>query len=188
MGPWLIVVGVGAATVVALLAGPGIPPAVGRGSPAPAFELRRLRDDSLVALDALRGRVVLINFWATWCKPCEDEMPAMERLYQALRDDGLELLAVSVDADREEVARFQRRLQLSFPILLDPDQKVARAYQTFRYPESLLVGPDGAVLERFVGPKAWDAASYVERIRRLLATGLPSQPARSRAPGGRSWG
>ena len=115
-------------------------------------------------------------------------MPAMERLYQALRDDGLELLAISVDADREEVGRFQQRLQLSFPILLDPDQKVARAYQTFRYPESLLVGPDGVVVERFVGPKAWDAAAYVERIRRLLDTELPSRPARSTAPSGRSWG
>ena len=184
----MIVLGVGAAAVVALLAGPGFPPPVGRGSPAPGFELRRLADDSRIRLDALRGRVVLINFWATWCKPCEDEMPAMERLYQALREDGLELLAISVDADREEVARFQQRLQLSFPILLDPDQKVARAYQTFRYPESLLVGPDGVVVGRFVGPKAWDAAAYVERIRRLLDAELPLRPARSTAPSGRSWG
>ena len=184
----MIVLGVGAASVVALLAGSGTPPAVGRGSPAPAFELARLEGDSPLALEDLRGRVVLINFWATWCKPCEDEMPAMERLYQTLRAEGLELLAISVDTDPEQVARFQRRLQLSFPILLDPDQEVARAYQTFRFPESLLVGPDGVVVERFVGPKDWDAAPYVERIRRLLNTELPSRSARSQAASGSFWG
>ena len=141
---------------------------VGRGTPAPPFSRTDLATGAQVEAADLRGRVVLVNFWATWCKPCEDEMPAMERLYRALSGEGFELLAVSVDRDREAVERFRERLGLSFPILLDPDQEMARAYQTFRFPESLLIGADGVVVERYVGSKEWDAPAYVERIRRLL--------------------
>ncbi len=121
--------------------------------------------------DQLRGKVVLLNFWATWCKPCEDEMPAMERLYRALAGSDFELVAVSVDEDDAVVGAFADRLGLTFPILLDRSKKVASAYQTFRFPESLLVGRDGVVLERYVGPKEWDADAYVDRIRRLVAEG-----------------
>lgn len=104
-------------------------------------------------------------------------MPAMERLYRRLAPDGFELLAVSVDADVEPVREFRERLGLSFPILLDPEQEVARRYQTFRFPESLLIGPDGVVVERYIGGKEWDADAYVERIRRLLRAGVSSGPA-----------
>ena len=104
-------------------------------------------------------------------------MPAMERLYRRLAPEGFELLAVSVDADVTPVSAFRKRLGLSFPILLDPDQKVARSYQTFRFPESLLIGADGVVVERYVGGKEWDAEAYVARIRRLLRAGVSSGPA-----------
>jgi peroxiredoxin len=167
-GPWLISAAVVAAALFALFTGSGTPPPLGMGSPAPPFRLERLDGGDAVRLSDHRGRVVLINFWATWCKPCEDEMPAMERLHAELRDEGFELLAVSVDDEVGPVAAFQDRLSLSFPILLDPDKKVAQAYQTYRFPESFLVGPDGVVVERYIGPKPWDARAYVERIRRLL--------------------
>ncbi|MDJ0849629.1 MAG: TlpA disulfide reductase family protein [Myxococcota bacterium] len=147
---------------------------VGRGTPAPAFSLPRVDGSGRVSLDELRGKVVLVNFWATWCKPCEDEMPAMERLYRRLAGQGFELVAISVDEDGEAVRRFRERYGLTFTILLDPERSAARAYQTFRFPESLLVGPDGVVVERYVGEKRWDAEAYVERIRRLLATRVPS--------------
>ncbi len=119
-------------------------------------------------LEQLRGKVVLINFWATWCKPCEDEMPAMERLYRALHGSAFELVAISVDDDEALVDAFVRRLGLTFPILMDSDQRVATAYQAFRFPESLLVGGDGVVVERYIGPKDWDAEPYLSRIRGLL--------------------
>jgi peroxiredoxin len=140
---------------------------VGEGHPAPAFTLPAL-DAEPVSLSDLRGRVVLLNFWATWCKPCEDEMPAMQRLHAALAGDGFELLAISVDAGDAEVRAFRDRLALRFPILRDPDQRVAASYQTFRFPESWLVGRDGVVVARYVGPREWDAPRYVERIRRLI--------------------
>ncbi len=145
---------------------------VDRGSPAPAFSLPRLEGEPLV-LAELRGRVVLVNFWATWCKPCEEEMPSMQRLYETHGPAGFELLAVSVDAakDRDEVAAFRERYGLTFPILLDPDQVVSRRYQSFRFPETLLIDREGIVVERYVGPREWDHPAYVERIGRLLEAG-----------------
>lgn len=95
-------------------------------------------------------------------------MPAMERLYRALQSEGFQLLAISVDDSAEPVIEFSQRLGLSFPILLDEDRRVTTDYQTFRYPESFLVDREGRVVERYIGPKDWDAAVYVERIRRLL--------------------
>src|SRR5262245_17998826 len=119
---------------------------VGEGHPAPGFTLPRL-DDGELSLAALRGQIVLVNFWATWCKPCEDEMPAMQRLYDALGGGGerFELLAVSVDEGDDEVRAFRDRLGLRFPILRDPAKDAAGAYQTFRFPESWLIGTDGVV-------------------------------------------
>ena len=172
-GVWLVVLCVAAGAVFALLAEPTGEP-IGRGSRAPDFSLPRLGGGEPVRLAGLRGRVVLVNFWATWCKPCEDEMPAMQRLYEALAGPAFELLAISVDEDPAAVSRFRDRLGLGFPILLDPDQRVARAWQTFRFPETLLVDANGTVVERYVGPKEWDAAAYVDLIRRLLGPEVPS--------------
>ncbi len=169
-GPWAIAIAVALAAVFALLSAPDTPDPLGRGARAPDFSLPRLGGGE-VALGGLRGQVVLVNFWATWCKPCEDEMPAMETLYQELRDEGLELLAVSVDDDPGVVEEFAERLGISFPLLLDPDKEVAQAYQTFRFPETFLVDGEGVVVERYIGPKEWDAPAYVARIRRLLGGG-----------------
>ena len=141
---------------------------VGEGHAAPDFRLAAL-DGAEQSLSGLRGRVVLLNFWATWCKPCEDEMPAMQRLYGALAGTGFELLAISVDTGDDEVRAFRDRLALRFPILRDPEKQAASAYQTFRFPESWLIGPDGVVVARYVGPREWDAPVYVERIRKLMA-------------------
>jgi peroxiredoxin len=147
-----------------------VPPPLEAGSPAPRFALAPLGGGAPVALEALRDRVVLVNFWATWCKPCEDEMPAMERLYRRLRPEGFELLAVSVDDGDAEVAAFRERLGLSFAILRDPDRRVATRYQSLRFPESFLVGRDGTIAARFIGPREWDAPEYERSIRALLAS------------------
>ena len=176
-GIWLVGACVLAGAVFAMLAEPG-PEPIGRGSRAPDFTLERLGSEEPVRLSDLRGRVVLVNFWATWCKPCEDEMPAMQRLYEQLAGPSFELLAVSVDEEPGEVERFRDRLGVGFPILLDPQQRAAHAYQTFRFPETLLVDADGSVVERYIGPKEWDASAYVERIRRLLEAEVPSSAAR----------
>jgi len=147
------------------------------GQPAPGFELPRLDGGPAIALSALRGRVVLLNFWATWCGPCEAEMPAMQRLYQALAGPDFELVAVSVDASREDVEAFRSRLGLGFPIALDPEKRVADAYQSHRYPESYLLDREGRILARYIGPRDWDTAIYVDHIRSVIAGRAASKDA-----------
>jgi thiol-disulfide isomerase/thioredoxin len=144
------------------------PDPVGPGSRAPSLGGARLLDGAELPVSALEGRVLLVNFWATWCKPCEEEMPAMQRLYQTLAGERFELLAISVDETAAPVQEFRDRLGLRFPILLDPERKAARAFQTFKFPESYLIDAEGVVVSRFIGPKEWDAPAYVDRIRRVL--------------------
>jgi len=157
---------IGLAAALVWMGDPVAPP-LGRGDRAPSFDLPSLAGGRM-ALSDLADQVSLVNFWATWCKPCEDEMPAMQRLYDALAPRGFELVAISVDESEADVQAFQERLGLGFPILLDPDQSVARRYQTTGFPESLLIDGDGRIIERYVGPREWDHPDYVERVRRLL--------------------
>jgi thiol-disulfide isomerase/thioredoxin len=134
----------------------------------PAATLRDLAGNE-VELSAFAGKFLVVNFWATWCEPCKEEMPAMERLYRAHRDAGFELVAISVGEEPEPVRAFRDQLGLSFPVLLDPDRVAAKAYQTNRFPESFLVDAGGVVVERYIGPKTWDHAAYQERVGRLIA-------------------
>ena len=152
-----------------VLLGDVAPDPLVRGERVPDFSAPLLDGRQPVHLADQRGRVVLLNFWATWCKPCEDEMPAMQRLYAELHPQGFELLAISVDKTAPEIAAFRDRMGLSFPILLDPEEAVSRLFQTTGYPESLLVDREGVLIERYVGPREWDDRVYVERIRSLLS-------------------
>jgi thiol-disulfide isomerase/thioredoxin len=178
------------AVILILRSDVAAPPVV-RGVMAPAFELAQLgaNDDesgideptrseqaTLVEFSSFSGRIVLLNFWATWCEPCEREMPAMERLYQALPREDFELVAVAIDDKEEDVRAFQERYQLSFPILLDLDQAVYAEYQTMGVPESLLIDRDGRIVERYVGPREWDAIEYKSRIQELIDGGRRVPP------------
>ena len=171
LGPWLVVAAVAAAAIFALYGSSRTAPPLTRGSAAPDFSLPRLDGGGDIELSGLRGRVVLLNFWATWCAPCEQEMPAMQRLHEKLADGGFDLLAVSVDNSEADVRAFRDRLGLGFPVLLDPERKASNLYQTFRYPESFLIDRNGVVVERYVGPRDWDDPLYVDRIRELLGQG-----------------
>jgi peroxiredoxin len=113
---------------------------------------------------------VFVNFWATWCPPCRDEAPALERLYRSLHGEGFELLGVSIDdpSARAAVDGFRTEFDLSFPLLLDPDRSAYRAFQATGVPETFLVDRAGRVVERFVGPRDWDEPRYRNAIRALL--------------------
>lgn len=140
-------------------------PTVLEGSTAPDFSLPLLEGGE-ARLSDYRGKVVLLNIWATWCGPCRTEMPYMERMYQSLQGQPFEILAVSVDEKgAEDVAPFVRELGLSFPILLDPDKKVEGLYQTSRVPESFIIDKNGVVRRLVIGPLQ---PSHFEEIRRLL--------------------
>jgi len=164
----LFAAGVGAFTLIRQPAGPSLR----AGSVAPEFSLP-VPGGPDVTLSALRGRVVFVNFWATWCAPCREEAPSLERLYQTLHNEGFEVLGISIDAEKDEAAvdTFKREFGLTFPIPRDPHQRVYAAYQVSGVPETLLVDRSGRVLERFVGPQNWDDPRYARAIRRTIAAG-----------------
>lgn len=119
----------------------------------------------------LRGKVVLLNFWATWCPPCRKEMPSMEALYRAYKDRGLVVLALSQDqASGQDVKTFVDVLNLSFPVWHDRDGLVGRQYSVPGVPTSYLIGRDGRVAWRVLGEYDWDSGEARAAVERLLAT------------------
>jgi peroxiredoxin len=138
---------------------------------APDVSLPTL-DGRRVAMKDFRGKLVLVNFWATWCVPCQWEMPLMERLYRDYRDRGFVVLAVSIDqGDPERVRAFVRDRKLTYPVGLDPTHEVARSFGVTGLPATLLVGPDGIIKGVTYGPKEWDG----KEARALVASLLPAR-------------
>lgn len=120
------------------------------GSPAPNFSLHDL-NGNMVNLEETLGKVVLLNFWATWCGPCRVEMPFFERTYAEFKDEDFIVLAVDFDEPVEAVRTFQEELNLNFPILLDPGGEVQRAYRVLGYPTSVLIDREGLIHAIHVG-------------------------------------
>lgn len=126
-------------------------PAPRVGHPAPGFTLSAI-DGSQVALDDLRGQVVLINLWATWCPPCRAEMPAIQQAYERFRDQGFVVLAVNQQEDAASVAAYMTGQRLTFPALLDSDARVSAAYQVRVLPSSFFIDRRGIVRAVYRGP------------------------------------
>jgi peroxiredoxin len=120
------------------------------GSPAPDFTLKNINDESITLSD-LKGRPVLINFWATWCGPCRIEMPAIEAAYQAHKGEGFTVLAVDADETKADVVDFANDLNLTFEFLLDPGLAVNDLYRIRAYPSSFFIGRDGVVAAYQIG-------------------------------------
>lgn len=136
---------------------------------APEFTLQNLAAED-VSLSDYRGKVVLLNFWATWCMPCRDEMPSMERLWQQYRDKGFVILAVSTDeGGPSRVKSFVKRLKINFPVVLDPDATVSDLYQVSGLPVSYLVDREGHVVNKVTGSEDWMSEKAIARIESLLA-------------------
>jgi peroxiredoxin len=139
------------------------------GSPAPPFQAVDLRTGRPAAIDDYRGKVVLLNIWATWCPPCRVEMPSMERLHQKLAGTDFRLVAVSVDEEDSTVVNtFVREMGLSFEILHNRDGSIRRLYQTTGVPESFVIDRDGVIVKKVIGAADWDAPVNEALIRRLL--------------------
>jgi len=113
-------------------------------------------DDKPVKLADYKGKVVLVNFWATWCPPCLEEMPAMERLWRKHKDAGFVLVAVSVDTDPQKVTPFVNEHKLTFPIAFDAKMAIAERYGVRALPSSFIVGRDGTLAGLALGPRHWD--------------------------------
>jgi peroxiredoxin len=144
------------------------------GTPAPDFALPRL-DGGQLRLSDLRGRPVLVNFWASWCAPCRSEMPALDRVAREYEDAGLVVVGVNQLEDPQTVSQFVQEFSLSFPIALDRDGVASRDWRVYGIPQTYLVGPDGVIRKAWVGPLTYESV-----VRALQDLGLPAPGASSR--------
>jgi peroxiredoxin len=135
---------------------------------APPFKLRNLKGN-LEGLDDHSGKVIVINFWATWCVPCVKEMPSFENLYRRFRSKGLTILAISLDkGDASKVQEFVDKHKLSFPVLLDTEGVAEKLYPSFTIPFTYVIDKQGRVVARVDGAKNWESSETFEAVEHLL--------------------
>ncbi|MEW6331627.1 MAG: TlpA disulfide reductase family protein [Pseudomonadota bacterium] len=136
---------------------------------APDFALKDI-DGKPHRLSESRGKVVLVNFWATWCPPCRREMPSMQRAWTQLKGKNFEMLAVNVGEDEDTIFgfTFATGAELTFPILLDRDAQVIKTWPVIALPTSFVVDPQGRIVYRAVGGREWDDPELLKKIRELM--------------------
>ncbi len=140
------------------------------GKPAPGFTLKTPRGETLSLAD-FRGKTVVLNFWATWCPPCREEMPSMEALYRQCRNQPFAILAVSEDRDETSVKYFLEEMGLTFPVLLDKDTAVGRAYRVLALPTTYVIGPDGKIKDIVYGGQDWNSPRFRKLVERHFPKG-----------------
>ncbi len=152
--------------------------AVAVGAPAPSYAAERL-DGTPVSLAELRGQVVLLNIWATWCKPCREEIPALEVLHQRHASQGLLVAGVSIDlpGEKPRVESFARALGATYPLWLDPDDRVSNTFLAIGVPATYLIGRDGTLRWKHMGPVTADDPALTAALTAAL-----SEPAPAAAP------
>jgi len=139
------------------------------GKTAPDFSLSDLNDKPY-RLSDFRGRVVFLNFWATWCKPCREEMPSMEVLYKNFEKDGLVVLAVSIDrvTTTRDIPPFVKGMNLTFPVLIDSWGQTDKPYKRMGVPETFIIDQQGVIREIVIGPRDWTRLDSLPVITKLL--------------------
>ncbi|MBF0169807.1 MAG: TlpA family protein disulfide reductase [Nitrospinae bacterium] len=151
--------------------GPSRPPATEgkklEGQTAPDFSLPTL-DGGTMTLADYRGKVVLLNFWATWCPPCKEEMPSMQKLYEHFKGRDFVMLTVSIDDKTGDVAPFMKELGLTFPVAFDPGAKVGADYGLTGVPETFLIDKRGTVMHHLIGPGDWYQPGLVSAFESLV--------------------
>ena len=136
---------------------------------APDFALKDA-DGKLHRLSESRGKVVMVNFWATWCPPCRREMPSMQRAWEKLQGGNFEMYAVNVGEDEDTIFgfTFSTGVELTFPILLDRDAHIIKAWPVVALPTSFVIDPQGRIVYRAVGGREWDDPQLLRQIRKLM--------------------
>jgi peroxiredoxin len=137
------------------------------GGVAPAFTLSELGGQS-ASLSQYKGQVVMLNFWATWCGPCQQEMPLLDQMYRKYKPAGFTLIGVNVDKEAPPVKQLLDRKPVSFPVLLDPASQVSKAYHVDEMPSTVLIDRKGNVRFLHRGYKPGDENEYQDRIRQLI--------------------
>jgi cytochrome c biogenesis protein CcmG/thiol:disulfide interchange protein DsbE len=147
------------------------------GSTAPDFRAKVLGQNRYKTLADYKGQVVILNIWATWCEPCQVEIPKLEKLYQEYGDKGLKLVAVSIDdyVSEDSIRSFARTYGMTFEILHDSTHAIERQYQATGYPETFVIGKEGTIRKKWIGPDDWTSQGN----RALVAQLLGLEPPRS---------
>jgi len=154
--------------VLAALVACAAPAVAGDATPqAPAFTLAS-RAGGQVSLADLKGQVVMINFWASWCGPCRQEFPALDQIYAKYKPMGFTLVAINVESEKADAEKFLAKTTASFPILFDPDNKVSGEYGVSAMPTTVLVDRQGRVRWLHRAYKPGDEAEYIAQIRAIL--------------------
>ncbi|MCZ6854432.1 MAG: TlpA disulfide reductase family protein [Gammaproteobacteria bacterium] len=141
--------------------------AVGIRDEAPDFTLKSLEGKNL-RLQEYRGQVVLINFWASWCGPCRQEMPLLDRLHQRYQDTGFTVLGVNVEGEEKPAREIVDKTKVTFPVLIDKDQRVSDLYDLKAMPSTVVVDRDGVIRYIHLGYKPGDESKYVEVVKKLI--------------------
>jgi peroxiredoxin len=154
-------------TAMALVLMAGTAFAADAGGPAPSFTLAALTGQQ-AALSQYKGQVVMVNFWATWCGPCQQEMPLLDQMYKKYKPAGFTLIGVNVDKEAPAVKDLMARKPVSFPVLLDPANQVSKAYHVDEMPSSVLIDRKGEIRYIHRGYRPGDENEYQDRIRQLI--------------------
>lgn len=133
---------------------------------APEFVLRDL-DGNQHRLSDYRGQVVIINFWATWCPPCREEMPSMQCAWESLKNDGIHMLAINVGEDEDTIFQFTANYPVDFPLLMDSDSGVINQWPVRGLPTTFVVDPKGRISYRAIGGREWDDPALLSLVRAL---------------------
>ena len=133
---------------------------------APGFKLKDI-DGTMHELAGYRGKVVIVNFWATWCPPCREEMPSMQRAWDVLRKEDIVMLAVNVGEDEETIFQLTAVYPVEFPLLMDLDSKVVQGWPVVGLPTTFVVDPKGRLAYRAIGGRAWDDPELLRLVRAL---------------------
>jgi cytochrome c biogenesis protein CcmG/thiol:disulfide interchange protein DsbE len=123
--------------------------------------------DRNVALAQFRGQVVLLNFWATWCPPCVEEMPSLIKLQRSAKEKGFVILGISIDVDADAYHRFLKQHEVNFLTVRDPEQRVAHAYGTLGWPETYIIDRSGVIRRKVVGPIDWTAPEMMQYLSKM---------------------
>jgi cytochrome c biogenesis protein CcmG, thiol:disulfide interchange protein DsbE len=140
---------------------------IGVGDTAPEFTVTTDQGQRITPT-SFGGRLLVLNFWATWCPPCIEEMPSLDRFSRELAPSGVVVLGVSVDKDEKVYREFVTRSRIGFQTFRDPESRINEDYGTFKYPETYVISATGTVLRKYVGPETWDTERMLNDIRSLL--------------------
>jgi cytochrome c biogenesis protein CcmG, thiol:disulfide interchange protein DsbE len=135
------------------------------GTTAPEFTVQD--SDRKVSLQQFRGKIVVLNFWATWCAPCVEEMPSLAQMQQKMKGKGVEVVAISVDINQSAYQNFLKSYKVDLLTVRDPDQKSNNLYGTFKFPETYIIDRRGVLRRKFVGPIDWGQPEIMDYLAKL---------------------